>query len=436
MKLFAVAFKDMRQSFRSLSAIMFMFVVPILVTGLFYFMFGGIGDDGSFDVPGTAVVVVNLDEGSLPEDASLAEASIASPGQDLSRVNSMGDLLVQILSEESFSDLLTLSEAADEAAAREAVDDQIANVAIIIPPNFTDALMLEDENAVLELYKDPTLTLGPGIVESITAQFADSFAGTKIGTSVVMTQLGEAQATITAEMVGSVAAQFAAAAFGQSEASPPLVTVRSPSGAESENNLLAEILGQIMAGMMTFFAFFTGSTMLQSILVEEENGTLPRLFTTPTKVGTILGGKLAAAVATLIVQLTVLMLFGSFVFSIKWGGLLQLALAASGIILISAATGLFLVSWLKNTRQGGAVYGGLLTLTGMVGMIRTFGGIELTPTIQTISLLVPQGWAIQGLQIAMDGGSAADMLPSLAGLFIWVAVFAIVGQYRLQRRFA
>lgn len=36
MKLFDVAFKDMRQSFRSLTGIMFMFVVPILVTFLFF----------------------------------------------------------------------------------------------------------------------------------------------------------------------------------------------------------------------------------------------------------------------------------------------------------------------------------------------------------------------------------------------------------------
>ena len=37
-----------------------------------------------------------------------------------------------------------------------------------------------------------------------------------------------------------------------------------------------------MGGMMIFYAFFTGASTGQTILQEEEEGTLPRLFTTPT----------------------------------------------------------------------------------------------------------------------------------------------------------
>lgn len=55
---------------RSTFAVVFMFGVPLLVTGMFYFMFGKIaGDASGFDLPVTRVVVVNLDQGS-PEPAN------------------------------------------------------------------------------------------------------------------------------------------------------------------------------------------------------------------------------------------------------------------------------------------------------------------------------------------------------------------------------
>ena len=49
-----------------------------------------------------------------------------------------------------------------------------------------------------------------------------------------------------------------------------------------------------MGGMTIFYAFFTGTSTAQTILREDEDGTLPRLFTTPTTQATILGGKFLA----------------------------------------------------------------------------------------------------------------------------------------------
>ena len=64
MKALDIALKDMRQSFRSKGAIVFMFVIPILITVLFSFMFGSIaGDDEGFAFATIPVVVVNLDQG-------------------------------------------------------------------------------------------------------------------------------------------------------------------------------------------------------------------------------------------------------------------------------------------------------------------------------------------------------------------------------------
>jgi hypothetical protein len=63
MKVFDIALKDIRRSLRSAMGLVFMFVIPLLVTGMFYFMFGNHRQPGDFDLPQTSVIIANLDEG-------------------------------------------------------------------------------------------------------------------------------------------------------------------------------------------------------------------------------------------------------------------------------------------------------------------------------------------------------------------------------------
>ena len=130
-------------------------------------------------------------------------------------------------------------------------------------------------------------------------------------------------------------------------------------------------------------------------MVEEEQGTLARLFTTPTDPSIILNGKVLAAFVSLAVQVTVLLVFGRLVLRIDWGAIGSLFLAGAGIVLLAGTTGLFLVSLLKDTRQSGIIFGGVLTMTGMVGLIPVFtAGVPNQSTlVQTAALLVPHGCA-------------------------------------------
>ncbi|MBC8450018.1 MAG: ABC transporter permease, partial [Chloroflexi bacterium] len=145
MKVLDIALKDMLRSFRSGFVLVMMFVAPLLITGIIYFAFGGLGGDGGFDLPVTRVQVVNLDQ----------------PGPQFSF--SFGQMLVGFLQDERLANLLQVTEAADEADARAAVDSQDAGVVVIIPPDFTTAALAPQGSAEITLYQDPTLTLGPGI---------------------------------------------------------------------------------------------------------------------------------------------------------------------------------------------------------------------------------------------------------------------------------
>jgi ABC-2 type transport system permease protein len=438
MKALDVALKDIIQSTRSMFAVLFMFGIPILVTGLFYFMIGSGGDeDTGMTIAPTLVQIVNLDEGSPLLAAGLSGQTSMDmmQGIDLSQTESMGDVLIAILQSPDFADLISLSIAPDEASARAAVDTQQAGVAVMLPANFTAALIEPDQRATVSLYQDPALTIGPAIVRSLLAQMIEWFAGAKITLGITLEQLNQAGQAVDAAQAGAISMQYLQS-MGE-ETIPLSLDVRTPTG-EAAGNQAFNPLSVIMGGMMIFFAFFTGAATSESILREDERGTLPRLFTTPTHTATILAGKFIAVALTLVVQVTFLMLFGRLVFGIQWGTIFPALLAGMALVILAGTFGVFLVSLLKNTRQSSVVFGGVMTITGMLGIIKMFtmGATNTNPTMDVISLMVPQGWAMRSLSLAMDGSSIGEVLPWFGGAFLLSMAFFTIGNLRLKRRFA
>ena len=81
--------------------------------------------------------------------------------------------------------------------------------------------------------------------------------------------------------------------------------------------------------------------------------------------------------------------------------------------------------------------GGFVTIMGMLGMLPIFVLSMPNPPqiVYTLSHLVPQGWAVEGLQIAMEGGAPADVILNSLVLLGWAAVFFVIGVLRFRKRF-
>ena len=434
MKAFDIALKDLTRSFRSFFAVIFMFVVPLLVTGMFYFMFGNMADNGEFNLPRTKVIIANLDKGGPKFNINTKNI----PGGK--EADTMGELIVSILQSKDMADLIEVSFAPDAEAARTSVDSQASQVALIIPSDFSKKFADPNEDAVIEFYQDPTLTIGPGIIHAILNRFMDGMAGVKIAVNVFIDEAApEDQA-----LAGEVVQRYLKISLAEAkDLEGELLDVRTPASASGtastkSTNLLLNIIGPIMGGMMIFYAFFTGTSTAESILKEEEERTLPRLFTTPTSQVTILTGKFMSVFLTVSVQVTVLLTAAWLIFGIEWGNILSVALAAVGIVFSASSFGIFVNSFLKNTKQGGVIFGGVLTVTGMIGMISVFAmnSPNAAQLGDTVSLLVPQGWAIRGLMQAMDGQPLASVLTTTLVLFAWSAAFFIVGVWRFNKRYA
>jgi ABC-2 type transport system permease protein len=422
MKVIDIALKDLLRSFRNAFALIFMFVIPIGMTVLFYFMFGSTAGDGEFTVPKTKVMIVNQDQGSPQFQTRL-------PGGQ--SISSQGQVLQVMLQSPDFGSWLQVSISSDAASARTAVDRQKAGVAIVIPSDFTAALYDPNRQTELELYQDPTLTLGPSVVKSILDQLMDSFSGAKIAVGAAMVQTQSADPGLAEKVLQ----QYWAASATQLGSAGALLDTRAPVRAEKSASPLLGVVTQIMGAMMIFYAFYTGTATAQTILQEDENGTLPRLFTTPTTQSTILGGKFLAVGLTVLIQMTTLIIFSTLVFGVRWGAFLSVALTLISTVAVSATMGIFINSLLKSTKQGGAIFGGLLTITGMIGMMPVFtqGLANKPPALEIVSLLVPQGWAIRGLFQAVNGES---VLVSVLVLLAVSVVFFFVGVKKFTKRFA
>ena len=434
MKAFDIAIKDMTRFFRNASALVFMFGIPLLVTGMFYFMFGNIAQGGDFNLPHTKVIVANLDEGG--PDFQVNTKNIPG-GKD---AKTMGAIIVGILQSDKVSDLIDVSLAPSAEAARAAVDNQVSQVALIISSDFSKQFADPNGKAVIQFYQDPTLTIGPAIMRSILNRFTEGMAGVKIAADVFIDD-GDQKNYV---LIGQVIQEYLDVSLAQADdAEEQLLLVRAPTSLsqnrrEEKQNALLRLITPIMGGMMVFYAFFTGTSTAQSILREEEERTLPRLFTTPTPQTTILTGKLMAVFLTVLVQVTTLIIAARLIFGIQWGDYRLLALAAFGTVCSASSFGIFVNSFLKNTKQGGVIFGGVLTITGMLGMISVFAqnspGAEVMSN--TVALLVPQGWAIRGLMQAINSQPPSSEIITASMMLVWSAVFFGVGVWRFNRRYA
>jgi len=426
MKILDIAFKDLTRSFRSAFAVGMMVVAPLMLTGLIYFAFGSMSS-GDVSMTAIKVGVVNADQ--LP-----AGAVLKTP---------IGDNIRSMFFDESVKSWITASDYASEAAARAAVNKQEIGVAVIIPQNFTGRYLGGEKDVQVSIVSDPTLSIGPTVVQDMVTMMVDGVAGGGIAIQTIMersqangAQPDKKQIPAWNERYGNWYADFQRNLFHHPDKAALLLV--APAGDESKTaDPLTQMMGLTMAGQMIFFAFFTGGNAMMSVLREHEEGTLARLFSTPTDRTQILAGKFLAVFITVFLQGVVLMVAGSLAFGIQWGQPASVALAFSAQVIAAAGLGVLLISFVKSTKQGGPVLGGGLTILGMLGGLFTAnipGGMP--EAFNLMGNFTPQGWVLKGWHLALAGSPAGELLvPFLVTVAMGLVMFGI-GAMMFRRRYA
>lgn len=424
MKILDIAFKDMLRSFRSAFAIGMMFIVPLMITGLIFLAFGGTSL-GKSDLPVTKLVVVNRD--------------VPPAGAPMS----FGEELIKMFNDPSVSKWLVASSATDEATAMAMVNQQQAGVAVLIPENLTQSVMNRHGNAQIRIIQDPTLTIGPMVIRNMVGSLLDGASMATVAMSTAA-QRGEAlgkpvdldgQLALVTKL-GDWYINFQRTLYHSAQAAIIANAPVADQADSAQQDGFKRIMAITLAGQMIFFGFFTAANSMASILQEQEEGTLARIFTTPTSRTQVLGGKFLAVVFMVIVQALVMIVAGRLLFGVEWGNPLSVALSVIGQVLGATGLGVLLISLIKTSKQTGPVLGGALCGLGILGGVFTVA-VPNAPKIFDLSgMFVPHGWVLRAWKATLAGSGPADLLLPLAVLIVMgVAMFAI-GAWTFQKRFA
>ena len=429
MKILDIALKDMTRSFRSIFALIFMFGIPLLMTGMFYFMFGGAakGSQG-FSVPVTKVVVADLDQGGHSFDLVKTQF----PGGAQAR--SLGDMVLATLQDKSFATLMVISQATSAETARAQVDSQKAGVALIIPADFSQRFSDLNGQADLELYKDPHPDTRPQHHRvhhlAVHGQHVERQSGRRRSNQTDRQHGPGPDRTggcaVCGIHPGRRPERHLAGSAGPGQFQKAGLQYTQPRGElhHGRDDHLLRLLHRHFHGPV-HPAGRRGWNPAAPIYHAYQHAA-------------VLGGKFLSVGLTVVVQMTVLLVLGRLIFGIQWGSLLPLALVTAGTVLAASTFGIFIISLLKNTKQAGAVLGGVLTVTGMLGMIKIFTmGSSASPAWADLaSMFVPQGWAVRGLSQVMNAASLNDILLTCLALLGMSVVFFLIGVLRFQKRYA
>jgi ABC-2 type transport system permease protein len=423
MKTLDIAFKDLTRSFRSAFLVGVTIVAPLLLVGLIYFAIGGTSS-GTSDLPVIKVGVVNADR--LPADAQL--------GQPL------GENIRRLFFDENVESWITASDYADEASARAAVDKQEIDLAIVIPQNFTESFLAGETDIQVLIISDPTMNAALQMVQNMLTATLDGVIGSGIALQTVVErhqvvglQPDPPQIQALIDRYDTWYAGFQRDVFHHPDHA--VLVMISPVTEGASENSMQKVLGLMMAGQMVFFAFFTGTYSMMSILREDEEGTLARLFTTPVERTSILAGKFLSVFLSVAVQGVVLIVAARYAFGIHWGEPMAVILALAGQVIVSTGLGVLLISFVKTTQQAGPVLGGGLTALGMLGGLFT-SGLSMPEAFTRLAIFTPQGWVIKAWNIVLIGQPLSELMTSFIVLMVMGIVMFVIGAMMFRKRFA
>lgn len=411
-KVLLIAWKDLKLAFRDRAGLLLTLAAPFfLILGLGFVTGHFSGASGGIE--GISVVLVNRDAARL------------------------GDALVSVFRSAELAELVVPAEVDDPGLARQRVDADQAAAAVIIPAGFT-ASIIPDARAPaaevppvvsIEVYANPASPTSAGVVETIVARFIGQVEVGQAAGRVAVTQMLE-RGLIGPQDAAAVGLQLAEQQVSSGQSATP-ITVRT--AVNDDTGVEFDPLAYMAPGMALMFLMFAAALGGRSLLIERNQGTLPRLLVSPTTTAQVLAGKTAGCYLTGVAQLLILIVSSAMLYGLRWGGwpgVLALVLAAA-----AAATGWgMLITALARTPGQVMSAGSAVTLIfGILG--GTFLNLDAMPAwFRTVAKITPNAWGLDGFTTLALGGSLADIGGPVAALVAMGLVLFGIALAILTRR--
>jgi len=381
MKTLTIAANSLRRLFRDRSNIFFVFVLPIvliLVLGLVF---------GSGFISRVAVVVPAGDEQAR-------------------------ELFDEIASSTAFETV----ESSDEEDARQRLRRNDIDAVIVIPADYGEHL---DGGGQVEIGYFATASAG-GIDVQAVVDAAVVEQGSKVRA-----------ARFAAEATGADPTTALATAVAVQEELPSVIVV-------AEGDTVSDGAGPADANaaqQLLLFMFLTALTSSTALIQSRRLGVSERMFSTPTKAATIIGGETLGRFLVVMLQGVFIVLMAALLFDISWGDPIGAMLVVSTFALTGTGAGMLLGSTFSTEQQasGIAIFGAL--------MLAALGGsmvpLEIFPdSMVAIAHLTPHAWGNDAFsELILHGGGVPDIALELTVLALYgltlVAIAAIVFRRRL-----
>ncbi|HQN43299.1 MAG TPA: ABC transporter permease [Anaerolineaceae bacterium] len=416
-KIFNIALKDLLINFRDPMGLVLMLAAPLALTLVIAAAFGGVGGGGSAGLADIPVVIVNHDTGDL------------SP------------YLVEAFYSEGLVDLVEPSTVNDDATARAAVDADEVAAAVIIPDNFSESILpaglvqgdissLDSKIvSVVEIYANPGRPVSATVIRSIVDTVLNQFISGRIGSEITINQL------IASGRLSPAEAQQQGMIIGQSlGAAEPTerITLSEETGTASSGFNWLEYSAPSLA---ILFMMFTLSAAGRTLLIERDHGTLPRMLVSPTSRAEILGGKLLGNFLTGLLQMTILIVAGGFLFGISWGNPLAVGLLTLAVVAAVTGWGMLPAAFARTPGQANAI-GTAITLTfgAAAGSFVPRGA--LPEWLQKAGLVTPNAWGIEGYYNLIKGATLTETIPAILALLVMAIILFGIAVLAFRRQYA
>lgn len=190
---------------------------------------------------------------------------------------------------------------------------------------------------------------------------------------------------------------------------------------------------QNVPGYTIFGVFFIVHALAVSILREKQDGTFRRLLLAPLSRTALLLGKLVPFYAITLIQIALMFTVGVLVFGLQLGHsvaalvLLSLAVSAS-----ATSLGLLVAAMGRTAEQISGI--SLLLVTTLAALGGTMVPTYLMPGfMQVLAKASPHAWALEGYQdVLVRGLGVAAILPEMSVLWTFTALFLAVALWRFR----
>ncbi len=415
--------KDLRRVRRNPLPVVINLLIPLAITALIGFAFGGKSDGGGLGRIRFALV---------DEDRSVLSDFLRGSANQ----REGGKYLEPVMLER-------------EEALRQINANEISAV-VIIPTNFTRHYLTGQSGVGLELVKNPAQSIHPAVMEELLGALV---TGLNAVSRNLQSEFPEWQEVIEGRRDYREIARLVERAGAKLEQAgkfldPPLVIYEKDTPAEAGDGIgtgglakpkakdspMAGVFSYLLVGMTGMFLLFLAGNAMTDVHRELRHRTLARYHSLHHHLSPFLAWKMVFAVVVLLASSAILVGFGGWLFRVEWRQ--PLALAALLLAYATFAAGLMavLVALLPDERKAGA----LNTVVAMA--LALAGGCMFPPQAlpgflrEHLTPLLPTYWFVETARGLQYGGDVV-WLPALLQLTVLAGVLLVLAAFLLRRQF-